>query len=345
MMRILSMVVILTLSLAILPVYGASNLKFFNFSSYIDSGGAPVIFGEVVNDGREAIKSVEVKATFIDPSGRLLDSESTLVAIDVIPPGQRAPFKITGAVEYAFDVKSFELQVVNFSMGQSKPAKLEIINTSEFSDGLGEVSIWGEVSNNGDKTATMTKIYATFYDMSGRVIGFTSVNTDSDSIAINAKSSFTLKIHERVPLIESYTLYAESEQFSTAPYGVRSVGNPTDIGSKISVSRLSLIDQQGTEIGKIIPGDRVWIKSDLKNRLPVEQEFTYIVQIKDKDGFPVELKWIDGVLASDMLGPISISWLPEEEGVYFAEVFVWNSMNNPIPLSASIKTIILFVST
>ncbi|MFQ5940099.1 MAG: FxLYD domain-containing protein [Nitrososphaerales archaeon] len=342
MMRALAIIAIIS-SLLVLPAYSTPEIKLFNYSTYIDSSGAPVVVGEVINDGKESVKSVEVKASFIDPSGKILDSGSALTLIDLIPPGHRAPFMIVGATEYSFSVNSYELQVVNFAFGQSKPAKLEIISASDFTDGINEVRISGEIKNTGDKTTSMSKVYATFYDDSNRVLGFASVNTEPESIAPNAKASFKLNVHERIPSITSYTLYADSEQFSTAPFGLQSVVNPADIGNKVSVSRLALVDQQGQGIGKFAPNERAWIKSVLKSESSMEQDFTYIVQIKDKDGFSVELKWINGVLEPHMSLTQSISWTPDDEGIYFAEIFVWHGMENPIPLSTSIKTIILFV--
>lgn len=343
MLRALSLVVIVS-SLLVLPAYGTSNVRVFNYSSYADPAGTPVVVGEVINDGNESIKSVEVKASFIDPAGKILDTGSTFAAIDLIPPGQKSPFMITGGVGYAFNVKSFELQIVNFVKGPIKPAKLEIVNANQNSDGINEVGISGEIKNNSDKPATSTKVYVTFYGENNKVIGFTSVNAKSDSIAPNATTNFEFKVHDRVPFITSYTLYAESEQFSTMPYGLQNVGNPMSIRGIVNVSRLSLVDQQGNGIGKFAPNERAWIKSDITNGLSVEQEFTYIVQIKDQNGFLVELKWINGVLEPNMSISQSISWTADEEGIYYAEIFVWGNMENPTPLT-SIKTIILLVST
>ena len=154
---------------------------------------------------------------------------------------------------------------------------------------------------------------------------------------------FQLVVNEHVPLISSYTLYADSEQFSSTSYGLWSVRKSMEIDNKIDVMGLTLVDQQGNGIGKLTPNERGWIKCDLKNTLPVQQDFSYIVQIKDKDGFPVELKWINGILEPNMLLSPSISWTADDEDIYFAEIFVWNSMENPTPLSTSMKTIILFV--
>ncbi|MEM2759601.1 MAG: FxLYD domain-containing protein [Nitrososphaerales archaeon] len=330
--------------LLMLPAYGEPNIRLFNYSSYTDINGSLVVVGEVVNDGREAIRSVEVKATFFDVADNVLGSGSTLTPIEVIPPGQRAPFMIIGVSDYAFNIKSFELQVVQFTTGPAKPAKLEIVSTDQFSDGIAEVRVKGEILNTGDKTASTTKVYATFYDERNNVVGFASIKPESETIAPNTKTVFEFKVSDRVPLITSYTLYADSEQFSSLPYGLQSVGNPIEIGSKVSVSRLSVVDQQGTAIGKFAPNERAWIGSDLTNKLSTEQEFAYIVQIKNNEGFPVEIKWIDGILEPNMSVRQSISWTPDEEGIYFAEIFVWRSMDNPMPLTTSIKTIILLVS-
>ena len=319
--------------------------KALHYYTYINSSGSPVIVGEVVNGGKDSIRDVEVEASFIDHSGNILDSESTMAMIDLIPPGQRTPFMIVGDKEYASDVKSFEIEVIDFAKGKVKPAKLEIIKTNEFSDGIREVTISGEIRNAAENVAVMSKVYATFYDDSNRVIGFSSSKTDPYSIAPNAKANFILELHEQIPLIKSYTLYAESEQFSTIPFGLMSLGTYPDIGNTVNLSRLMLVDQRGERISKFAPNESAWIKSDLQNKLSVKQDFTYIVLIKDKDGFPLAFKWISGVLGPNMSLTPNISWTPDHEGIYYAEIYVWHSMENPIPLSTSIKTMLLYVQT
>ena len=328
----------------IVPAYGAANLQVLNYSSYTNSSGLPVVVGEIINDGKDPVKSVEVKVSFIDDEGQVIDSGKAVAAVGMIPPGQRSPFMIVGSADHASEITSYELQILNFATTKNKPAMLQIVSTSEFSDGVSEVSIRGEITNLGGNAASSTKVHATFYDDDGRVIGYTSASPDRSIIEPNGKAGFELKIHERVPVIQSFTLFAESEQYSMVPFGVQNVNNPLDVGNKVSVSRLSLVDQEGKTIGNAAPGERVWIKSDLKNKLSTEQEFTYIVQIKDNDGFPVTINWVDGVLTPDMAFAPSLSWVPGEEGVYFAEIFVWHSIENPIPLSSSIRTIIILVT-
>jgi len=342
MMRIIPIPVLLGI-LLIAPAYGASNLQVLNYSSYTNSNGLPVVVGEIVNDGKDPVKSVEVKVSFMDESGQVIDSGEAVTAATVIPAGQKSPFMIVGSAGYSDSITSYELQILNFARAQNKPVMLQIVSTGEFSDGVSEVSIMGEVSNLGEDAAANTKVHATFYDDSGRVIGYSSTSPEPTTIEPNGKASFELKIHERVPVIQTFTLFAESDQYSTLPFGVQDVNNPLEVGNKVSVSKLSIVDQAGSTVGSAAPGERVWIKSDLKNKLSTEQEFTYIVQIKDKDGYPVTINWVDGVMTPDMSFAPSLSWLPEEEGVYFAEIFVWHSMENPVPLSSSIRTILLLV--
>ena len=79
--------------------------------------------------------------------------------------------------------------------------------------------------------------------------------------------------------------------------------------------------------------EQVRIESDLTNAQDRAQSFAYIVQIKDSDGVTISLGWITGSLSPNQRLSPALSWTPEKPGVYFAEIFVWNSITNPDPLS------------
>ena len=74
--------------------------------------------------------------------------------------------------------------------------------------------------------------------------------------------------------------------------------------------------------------------SDLSNGQNKPQSFAYLVQIKDADGVTVSLAWITGYLSSNQRLSPSLSWTPQNSGVFIAEIFVWESITNPDPLSA-----------
>jgi hypothetical protein len=79
---------------------------------------------------------------------------------------------------------------------------------------------------------------------------------------------------------------------------------------------------------------QVQIVTDLTNSQDKAQSFAYIVQIKDSDGVTVSLAWITGSLSPNQRLSPALSWTPQKVGVYTAEIFVWESITNPDPLSA-----------
>lgn len=101
----------------------------------------------------------------------------------------------------------------------------------------------------------------------------------------------------------------------------------------VTVSNMLLVDQVGSPFLHPDVGQAVLVQSDLKNILQKQQAFAYIVQIKDSDGFTVMISWLTGALLSGQAFTAAQSWIPEKEGSYAVEVFVWQSVNSPTPLS------------
>ncbi len=88
-----------------------------------------------------------------------------------------------------------------------------------------------------------------------------------------------------------------------------------------------LVNLSGTSLGEhILVNQQVQITAKITNLQDENQDFVYIVQIKDENDIVVKLGWISGSLTSyQSFGP-SLSWTPKESGVYTAEIFVWNSL-------------------
>ncbi len=78
---------------------------------------------------------------------------------------------------------------------------------------------------------------------------------------------------------------------------------------------------------------QVQIESDLSNSQDRFQNFAYLVQIKNDDDVTVSLAWITGSLSPNQRLSPSLSWTPENAGIYAVEIFVWESITNPDPLS------------
>jgi hypothetical protein len=78
------------------------------------------------------------------------------------------------------------------------------------------------------------------------------------------------------------------------------------------------------------------IQSEIKNNAETQQTFAYITQIKNSNGIVVKLEAVEGVLSPSKTSTIGISWTPDKSGSYTIEVFVWKSLEEPIPLSLNI---------
>ncbi len=86
-------------------------------------------------------------------------------------------------------------------------------------------------------------------------------------------------------------------------------------------------------LGITVRGPKI-IQADLGNRYCYNsQAFSYIVQIKNEDGYTVFLSWIKSTLGRDQSSETAIQWMPKITGNYTVGIFVWDSLINPQPLS------------
>lgn len=62
-------------------------------------------------------------------------------------------------------------------------------------------------------------------------------------------------------------------------------------GSKITAERISFVDVTGSEKESVGVGEQVLVQSKITNTQSAQQEFVFIVQVKDSDGAVVMLSW------------------------------------------------------
>ncbi len=77
---------------------------------------------------------------------------------------------------------------------------------------------------------------------------------------------------------------------------------------------------------------RVLIKSSITSQIQ-QQSFVYIVKVTDSEGVTVLLSWDTSKLGKNERLDLTQSWTPDKAGHYIAEIFVWDSLKNPLVLS------------
>jgi len=98
-----------------------------------------------------------------------------------------------------------------------------------------------------------------------------------------------------------------------------------------------------TSAREVLVDHQVQITADLTNNQKREQPFAYLVQIQNENGVTISLSWITGSLAPGQSMSPSQSWTPTEIGRYNAQIFVWESIDNPDALSAPLTLTITVV--
>lgn len=109
------------------------------------------------------------------------------------------------------------------------------------------------------------------------------------------------------------------------------------LGAKVTTGPIQFADERGMSIGTARVGQDILIRTSIKNTLQTSQDYSYIVQVKDADHVTVLLAWKNGSITSLGLSTPAVAWIPESEGTYDVEAFVWNDIDVPEPLSKNVE--------
>jgi len=101
---------------------------------------------------------------------------------------------------------------------------------------------------------------------------------------------------------------------------------------KIEITDTRFMDHTGSILQQINAEQKVTISSVIQNRMSTNQQYSYIVQVKDSDGFTVALSWISGNVEAQRSASVAVAWTPDKSGEYTIEIFLWQNLFKPVPL-------------
>ncbi len=108
---------------------------------------------------------------------------------------------------------------------------------------------------------------------------------------------------------------------------------------RITIKNNVISDSSGELIFAPKANNQLQIVGAVHNNQEYEQDFVFIIQIKETDGTIVSLSWIGGQLSANQDLVVSQSWSPTKSGNYSIETFVWSSLSEPVPLSDILKQV------
>jgi len=103
--------------------------------------------------------------------------------------------------------------------------------------------------------------------------------------------------------------------------------------NRIHVLPIFLSDGFGNPVTSFLPDIQMQIVGTIENEIIYDQEFIYFFQIKNSKDTIISLSWIQGKLSPNQILEISQSWIAPNSDNYVLETYVWNSLNELIPLS------------
>ena len=231
-----------------------------------------------------------------------------------------------GVIQFSKDIfltsDSVEIRVIDQDMNLN-PEAIDTITIDVFSD-----------SDNGGIQVVATETSERSGDFLTNISLSTNTSSGNRLYAVPGDSIFAKYDDHTLPKPFSKSDEMSIETSATVDYSVSSI-------NRIHVSPISFSDSFGNTLDSLISEMQIQIVGKIENQLNYDQEFIYFFQIKNSDNSVISLSWIQGKLSPNQLLDISQSWIPEKSENYVLETYVWNSLNDSIPLSPPISTSII----
>jgi len=231
-----------------------------------------------------------------------------------------------GVVQFTQDIfltsDSVEIRVIDHDMNLN-PETLDAITVDVFSD-----------SDSGGIQVIATETSERSGDFIASIALSTSTSSGNRLYAIPGDSIFAKYDDHTLP-----KPYSKSDEKSIQASAI--IDHSIPAINRIQTTPISFSDSFGNPLTSYISESQMQIVGTIENQIIFDQEFIYFFQIKNSANSVISLSWIQGKLSPNQILDISQSWIPTKSGNYILETYVWNSLNDLIPLSPPISTLII----
>lgn len=196
-----------------------SGFTVISTNDYIDSIGFFHIVGELRNDSDRVARFIELTATLYDNQDVVVGRPFGYAQIDVMRPGERSAFHlIFGESSQIEKIASYKISIDSVNMFVDKPRNLELKVGDGYLDDIGFYHQVGEVTNNGDRTASFVEVSAAFYDGDGKIVDAAFGYTSPSEINPGQTHSFEIiSLSPNGHLIRSTSVNADSNEYANVP--------------------------------------------------------------------------------------------------------------------------------
>lgn len=186
-------------------------IAFHGYTAWTDRTGVFHLTGEAVNTTPYPLEAVRLSGVLFDEQGRRLVEQPDILAVDVLGPGQGAPFdlrfeggKPASAVRYELHIAGREADYA--LRAYYGPENFAIANDSADYSPQGHLVVRGELANVGPYAAEAIKVVAAIWDGSGQVVGAETVFISKSQLVPQEAAPFEVAFYELGGPALTYTL-------------------------------------------------------------------------------------------------------------------------------------------
>ncbi len=331
------------------PTLGIVLTSFSPFN-YKDDDGKTVILGEVENTKNFPISGVKIWAGFYDNfSKNPLETIIGTTILEVIPPFGKSPYMIISESPNSA-ITSVSVNLLGFNSSPEKKPQLKLqLDTLEIGEKL---LLSGTITNKGELNSTDTKIQLISYDTFNppRVLGIATINLEND-IAPGGTETFEFDVKRDSRAVD-FKILGESKDYSTSLLDITDTSLEI-LNKLVTINDITVTDSDGNRLPYFSVGSTIKIQSELDfQNLSLEeseiQSYVYWIQIKKS----VEIERVtttfvefigsaEGSIESEDIEIPSVGWIPQKDGVYFVETFVWDPKNIPLASKGPLSLILI----
>jgi len=211
----------------------------------------------------------------------------------------------------------------------------------------------GTITNNGELNSTDTKIQLISYDAFNppRVLGIATINLESDIVPEGTETfEFDVKRDSRAA---DFKIVAESKDYVTNLLAISDTSLEV-LNKLVTINDITVTDSDGNRFSAVSVDSSIKIQSELDfQNLSLEeseiQSYVYWIQIKKSEvdeqentkSFVHFIGKVEGSFTSAGQQIPSVEWIPQEDGLYFVETFVWDPKNIPLASKGPISLILV----
>jgi hypothetical protein len=167
--------------------------------------------GEAVNTTPNPLEAIRLSGVLYDSQGRRLAEQPDILSVDVLGPGQGAPFdlrfeggKPTTAVRYELNVAAREAD--NYALQTFYGPENFSVANDEAAYAGGTLVVRGQLANMGSRVAKRVKVVVAIWDDQGHVVAAETLFVNKEQLVPQEAVAFEVPFYQLGGPALTYTL-------------------------------------------------------------------------------------------------------------------------------------------